>query len=291
MSATPRTYHVLNLGVGVQSTTLALLAEEGKLLYDGEPVRLDAAAVADTGEEPRDPGYSVYDHLEKLRKKLSFPVIVRSAGKLGDDLQQGIGPTRRFASIPAFTKDPLGKVSKTRRQCTSDYKIAVVEGIIRRDIVGIKPRGRFPKGVRVVQYIGISVDEAGRMVRAKKRLEERPIYWSELRWPLIEQFGWTRADCRKYLETKLDYRVPRSACVFCPFHDNDEWAAIKARGGVDWARAVEVDRMLRTPGSACLRKMNQPLFLHRSCKPIDEVQFATDPGDSMEAECLGMCGS
>jgi hypothetical protein len=30
------------------------------------------------------------------------------------------------------------------------------------------------------------------MMRAKKRLEERPIYWSELRWPLIEQFGWTR---------------------------------------------------------------------------------------------------
>jgi hypothetical protein len=157
----PRTYHVLNLGVGVQSTTLALLAEEGKLLYNGEPVRLDAAAVADTEEEPRDPGYSVYDHLEKLRKKLSYPVIIRSAGKLGDDLQRGIGPTRRFASIPAFTKDPIGKVSKTRRQCTSDYKIAVVEEIIRREVVGIKPRGRFPKGIRVVQYIGISLDEAG----------------------------------------------------------------------------------------------------------------------------------
>lgn len=291
VSATPRTYHVLNLGVGVQSTTLALLAEEGKLLYNGEPVRLDAAVVADTKEEPRDPGHSVYEHLEKLRKKLSYPVIVRSAGKLGDDLQHGTGRTQRVASIPAFTSDAANKVSKVRRQCTAEYKIQVIEKAIRRDVAGIKPGGRFPKGVRVVQYIGISLDEAGRMTRAKKRLEEHPIYWSELRWPLVEQFGWTRADCRKYLETKLDYRVPRSACVFCPFHDNEEWAAIKARNGVDWARAVEVDRMLRMSGSVCTRKMNQPLFLHRSCKPIDEVQFSTDPGDSMAAECLGMCGN
>lgn len=48
-----REFHVLNLGAGVQSTALALLANEGKLVdTDGKPVKLDCAIFADTGEEP-----------------------------------------------------------------------------------------------------------------------------------------------------------------------------------------------------------------------------------------------
>lgn len=285
-------YHVLNLGAGVQSTALALLAAERKIQYAGEPpVELHAAVFADTGEEPEDPGHSVYTHLEWLRKQLPFPIVVRSAGRLGEHLMHGKGSTKRFASIPAFTLSTTGKVAKVRRQCTAEYKVDAVEQAIRRDILGLKPRQRIPRGVTVIQYMGISVDEAGRMLRAKKRLEDNPVRWSQFRWPLIEQLVWTRADCRAYLAPRVPHRVPRSACVFCPFHANEEWAAIRARGGADWARALEVDRALRTPGMVVNRQMTEPLFLHRSCRPLDEVDFTADTGDSMAAECQGMCGS
>jgi len=50
-------YHVLNLGAGVQSTTLYLMS------MSGEVRPFDVAIFADTGEEPQ----AVYKHLEWLQ--------------------------------------------------------------------------------------------------------------------------------------------------------------------------------------------------------------------------------
>lgn len=277
-------YHVLNLGAGVQSTALALLFTEGRLLP-----RLDAAIFADTQEEPAD----VYAHLDWLKTAVNFPVFVRTAGKLGDHLMVGTNSTGgRFASIPAFTLSATGKVSKVRRQCTKEYKIDVVERAIRRDVLGLKPRQRIPKDVVVHQYIGISLDEAGRMLRMKARQAEKPTKWASYHWPLIETLSWVRGDCRRYLETRVPYRVPRSACIFCPYHSNEEWAKLKAAGGPDWVRAVEVDKALRIPGNVVNRNLDQQLFLHRSCVPLDQASFATASEDvSMAGECHGMCGN
>lgn len=290
--------HVLNLGAGVQSTTLALLARDGKLVMDGEPVRFEAAIFADTGEEPMDPGENVYDHLRWLAEecKEHFPVIQRSVGgRLGDHLLQGRNSSGgRFASIPAFTLRPDGTEGKIRRQCTREYKIEVVERSIRRDVLGLRPRQRCPKDVRVHQYIGISLDEISRMHSAKRLEEIRPrLKWSVRHYPLCEVLAWTREDCRKFLAGRVPHRVPRSACVFCPFHSNEEWQRIKSRNGPDWARIVEVDRSLRTPGNVVNRNMDQLMFLHRSCKPIDQVDFAEDKRQQefdLRAECTGMCG-
>jgi hypothetical protein len=288
---TMKEYHILNLGAGVQSTTLMLLAAEGRIRMNGNPVKMDAAIFADTGEEPDDAGHSVMEHLAWLQKNSPIPILIRSAGTLGDDLVNGSGIGKRVASIPAFTLSD-GKVGKIRRQCTEEYKIKVIERSIRRDVLELLPRQRIPSGVLVHQYIGISVDEAGRMLRAKKRAAEKPVRWSVLHYPLIEQFGWTRGDCRAYLKDKVPHRVPRSACVFCPYHDNGEWAAIKARNGKDWARAVEIDRALRAKGTVANLKMDAHLYLHRTCKPLEEIDFITAPNDrSMAGECGGTCGT
>lgn len=56
-----------------------------------------------------------------------------------------------------------------RRQCTSEYKIEVVNKAIRRELLGLKFRQRVPKDVVIHQYFGISTDEAARAERAKKR--------------------------------------------------------------------------------------------------------------------------
>jgi hypothetical protein len=288
-------YHVLNLGAGVQSTALALLANEGRLLDEHDnKIVLDCAIFADTGEEPTDPGHSVLDHLEWIKRTVSFPIIVRSAGRLGEHLMWGTNMTGgRFASIPAFTKKPDGMVSKTPRQCTSEYKVQVVEKAIRRDVLGLLPRKRIPRDVTVFQYIGISVDEVGRMLRAKKRALEKPSRWSVLRYPLVEVLNWSRKECREYLLPRVPHRVPRSACTFCPFHSNEEWAKIKERNGADWKRVIEIDSVLRRQGAVVNRNMNSQMFLHRSCMPIDQIDFGTDKNSDREmaGECLGMCGN
>ena len=53
-------------------------------------------------------------------------------------------------------------------------------------------------------------------------------------------------------------------------------------------KRVEFDKKIRT-GS---RKINDHLFLHRKCIPLDEVNFdiKTDQPDMFNNECEGMCG-
>src|SRR5581483_8710282 len=139
-----REYHVLNLGAGVQSTALYLLARDGEYHFD-------VAIFADTQEEPQ----SVYDHLTWLQSLGNPPIWVRTGGKLGDDLINGVGPKRRFLSVPAFTQDEKGKLGLIRRQCTRHYKIDVIQKAIRNDLIGLKFRQHMPKDVRVFQYFGI----------------------------------------------------------------------------------------------------------------------------------------
>ena len=151
---------ILSLGAGVQSTTVYLLALDGKI----PPI--DAAVFADTQEEPE----AVYRHLEWLHTVGGPPIYVRTAGKLGDDLRNGMNFTgQRFVSIPAYTAPPGVRPATgiVRRQCTQEYKIRIVERTIRRDILSLKPRARWPKDRPVVQLFGISADEARRAVRIK----------------------------------------------------------------------------------------------------------------------------
>ena len=218
-----REYHVLNLGAGVQSTCLFLLARE-----PDAKLRFDVAIFADTGEEPG----AVYHHLNFLRSLGNPAIWVRSAGNLGDNLIHGKNARgQRFVSIPAFTEAPDGKLGMVRRQCTKEYKIDVVDRAIRRELLGLKPRQHMPKDVLIHQYFGISTDEAARAERAKKRFvgvrHTVPVY------PLIEM-GWSRKDCIEYLRGKLPHEVPKVACVFCPYRTNQSWLHLNRptqRGG------------------------------------------------------------
>ncbi len=278
-------YHILNLnlGAGVQSTALFLLARE-----PGSKLRFDVAIFADTQEEPA----AVSRHLDHLKSLGTPDIWVRSAGSLGGNLIGGTNSTgQRFVSIPAFTKGPDGKVGMVRRQCTAEYKINVVNKAIRRELLGLKPRQRVPKGVMIYQYFGISTDEAARAERGKKRFatikHTTPVY------PLIEM-GWSRKDCVEYLRNKLPYETPKSSCVFCPFKTNQSWRNLKQSDPAGWDRAVEIDAALRRKESAATRGFRQELFVHRSCVPLPLIDFdalAPNTLDPMAVgECHGMCG-
>lgn len=273
-------YHILNLGAGVQSSCLYLMLEN-----------MTHAIFADTQEEPK----AVYTHLEWLQAQPNRPkIIIRTVGKLGDDLKHGRNSTgQRFASIPAFTKAEGDlREGRVRRQCTREYKIDVVERAIRRDVLGLLPRKRIPKDVTIFQYFGISIDEARRAVNIKKRFEK--IKWATPVFPLLDK-QMTRADCITWLKSYgIPHHPPRSACVFCPYRSNAEWDHMKRNDPEAWQRAVEVDEALRIPGNIVNRGMDKKMYLHRSCKPIAEIQFVEgDKNDdrNMAGECEGMCGN
>lgn len=292
---------ILNLGCGVQSTTLFLMAHEGVI----EPI--EHAIFADTQEEPE----AVYQHLEWLRTvPAPVPLIhVGTIGRLGDCLlagtngagQQKKNPgrdgSRRFASIPAYTKSTGdAKEGRTQRQCTREHKINVIDRIIRRVIFRLLPRRRMPSNANVQQLFGISWDERNRSIKIRCRLEKTK--HSRAVFPLIDM-RMTRWDCQDWLKSRVPHETPRSACVFCPFRDAEEWQRLK-QNPRDWARAVEVDAGLRAEGAIANGGMKAQLFVHRQCVPLPMVNFDKDAARLREKRAMplfeqmhcedGVCG-
>jgi hypothetical protein len=284
---------ILHLGAGVQSTALYLMS-----LRRDEPEFVpyyDYAIFADTQEEP----FEVYVHLEWLQGLGGPPILQATAGKLGDNLINGINGInatgQRFASIPAFTSDTEGVPGGlTRRQCTKEYKVDVVERVIRREIMGLKPGQRMPKGTLIEQHMGLSFDEGGRIFRVKGRFESIP--WSEPAFPLWDM-EMTRRGCNEYLKRVApEHPVARSACVFCPYKSNAEWRRLRDTDPDGWARAVAVDEGMRKADAACRKGLDQRLYIHRSCLPLAVAPIDTPESRGEQSmfgfanECEGMCG-
>lgn len=257
----------LSLGAGVQSSTLALMIAHGEL------EQVEAAIFADTGWEPK----KVYEWLDWLEKQLPFPVYRVQRGNLRQDIlnrQAGI----RVAAVPWHMVMPNGNRALGRRQCTAEYKIAPLTRKT-RELIGLSPRKRV-KSVLCEMLIGISTDEAMRMKPSQEA-------WKIHRWPLIEK-NMSRSDCLAWMERKGYPLPPKSSCIGCPFHNDNEWRAIKSDPEA-WADALEVDMAIRNQP-----KIKAQQFMHRSCKPLAEVDLSTaaDHGqiDMFNNECEGMCG-
>jgi hypothetical protein len=255
---------VISLGAGVQSTTLALMAAKGEI----GPMP-DCAIFADTQWEPD----GVYEHLQALTKALPFPVHRVSAGDLRHNAINGINITGHFyQEIPWHSVKGLGK-----RQCTNKYKIEPIAKK-QRELLGYLPRQRIPAG-SVEVWIGISMDEIQRMKDARNK-------WQVNRWPLIEK-RMSRRDCEAWL-SKAGWYAPKSSCVGCPFKTDRQWREMRDNDPYAWKEAVQVDKAIRDT-----RRLRQ--FMHRSLKPLDEVDLSTaaERGQvefGFLQECDGMCG-
>lgn len=266
---------VLNLGAGVQSSTLALMAAAGEIT----PMP-DFAIFADTQAEPK----SVYTWLDWLEKQLPFPVHRVTAGNMTEHMMTmrtaKDGRVWTKSMIPAFMQAPDGSIGLLGRSCTADYKIAPILKNLRR-LCGIK---RGEKNVQITQWIGISYDEIQRMKPSRDA-------WTQHRWPLIER-EMRRHDCIAWLKRNGFPEPPRSACVYCPFHSSKEWRKLKDDEPEAFAEAVRVEKELqRTKAKAADRSIP---WLHRSCVPLEEIDLSTetDAGqlDMFGNECEGLCG-
>ena len=251
------------------------------MIAHGEVEPVDAAIFADTQWEPR----KVYEWLDWLEAEIQrcphpFPVHRVTKGSLRDNILTKQNSTGgQYLAIPWHIVMPNGDRAMGRRQCTAEYKIGPLVKK-QRELVGLVPRQR-AKGVLCETYIGISTDEALRMKPSQEA-------WKVQRWPLIEK-GMARHDCLRWMEKKGYPLPPKSSCIGCPYHHDNEWRAIKADPEA-WADAVMLDKIIRKP----VRGMRAQQFMHRSCVPLDEVDLSTaaDHGqvDMFNNECEGMCG-
>lgn len=265
---------IISLGCGRQSTAMALLAAHGEI----SPTP-DCAIFADTGWE----GQETYETKRWLSSPnvLPFPVHTVSAGNIKEDHLKGLNSTgQRFASMPLFVEGGQGK---GRRQCTREYKIDPITRKV-RELLGLS-KGEHATKHTVEQWIGISTDEAIRMKPARQK-------WITNRWPLIE-LEMSRHDCERWME-KSGYPIPgKSSCIGCPFHNDGHWRNMKRTKPLEFADAVAFDKAIRHGGST-LRGTNSQQYLHRSCKPLGEVDFRSleDAGqiNMFNNECEGMCG-
>tara|TARA_R100001163_G_C5006378_1_gene153797 strand:- start:52 stop:870 length:819 start_codon:yes stop_codon:yes gene_type:complete len=269
---------ILSLGAGVQSSTLALMIERGDL-----PM-VDAAIFADTKGEPKE----VYDWLDWLETKLSYPIYKVSLGNLKQDtIDTAKGKTKyKFVHIPFFTRNKdTNKKGLLQRQCTGLYKINPVNQYVRK-LLGLKKGQHRKKGTNVEMLMGISYDEMFRM-------RTNQIKWITNVYPLVD-LKIKRKDCEKWFTKYYNKVPPRSACTFCPYKTNTEWLHLKNNYPKEWDDVIKFDKQIRRG-----TKTDSKIYLHRSCKPLDQVdlenlktsnQIELFEGNGLVDECDGMCG-
>lgn len=271
---------VLSLGAGVQSTALLLMSVRGEI------ERFDCAIFADTGWESA----AVYEHLSWLTEeaaRASIPVRRVSRGNIRTDalrstIRGRVEDGGRWASMPLFVLGEAGREGMIRRQCTTEYKIIPIEREVRR-LLGLRRSQRWPREVAVEMFIGISADE-------QRRVRISPDLWKRHRYPFVFDWPMRRQQIVQWLRQNYpDRTVPRSACLGCPFRSDAEWQVLRETPA-EWADVVDFDRGIRRCGG-----LRGDAFLHRSCRPIDQVDLRDRDeraGQSLlwDQECLGMCG-
>ena len=266
----------LSLGAGIQSVTLALLLERGML--PGYPAP-DLAVYADTQADPP----HVYQTLDWLEPKLSFPIFRATQGDLYQNTLAGIEgrpvPGRHRAGhsngygvdIPVFGLTNSGMLS---RQCTGNYKTRVIKRTVREFASAAPPR------LQVTQYIGISFDEA-------KRIKEAPEDYITNSWPLAMS-RWTRLRCIQFLESEYPgHPVGKSSCFFCPYRPIEGWREVRSRYPDLYQKAIEMDRALqKLPVPWALRHGG----LEQAMAVSDTQGRLFTESDQFNNECEGHCG-
>lgn len=250
-------------GGGTQSTTIKRLVEHGEL------PRPDVYLFADTQYESAE----VYDGLRAMHgagnDATSVPLIAATRGNLFEDqaVHRAGGDARE---------------GKVKRQCTSEYKIEVVNKVVRM-LLGLRPRQPAPRFGHpyVVEWLGISVDE---IRRAKMSTDQ----WRAVEHPLID-LRMSRDDCRSWTARHGYPQPPRSACIGCPLRSDAEWVELKENHPAEFESAVVFDEAIRHAAG-----MERPCYVHRSCKPLAEVDVHSggEAQGNLFAGCdTGWCGT
>ena len=237
-------------GGGVQSCAIAALITQGKVPPP------DIAVIADTGREKQ----STWDYLRNVvQPAINFQIeIVKKDDFATVDIWRG-----DTSLLPSFS-NIKGDTAKLPTYCSNEWKKRVIERWLRK-IKGVK---------KFVKWIGFSLDEARRVIRMRKSGDA--VYF-----PLIETVPINRHECVSLVEKMGWPTPPRSACWMCPNMNHGEWQDLKENSPSEFAAAVALEVEVRAK--------DPHAFFHRSCKPLDQVDFEREP-DLFSRPCdSGLC--
>lgn len=265
---------VLSLGAGVQSTTMALMAEQGYLGFN----KPDMAIFADTGWEPK----KVYENLEWLKTQLSYPIITVSNGNIRDSILNGINPEgRKIIDMPVYVQKEDGTKYIATRQCTRIYKMDPIHRYLREHL-GIPAGKTADMNQHVDMWIGISRDEISRVKPSRKN-------WITNVHPLVDR-DISRAQLQEWFVRNYPSRqLPKSACIGCPFHNDQMWLDMKKNDPASFQEAAAVEwTMHNLPQSR--GSLEGTPYLHKSHTPLALVEFQPNSNTSdQQQECEGLC--
>lgn len=263
---------VWSCGGGTQSCAIGALIVQGKL------PKPDVSVIADTGYETQ----ATWDYfngvlhpallavgVDVVRVKASewnkkrselFWVYPEESNKENKDT---------CVTIPAFTHIG-GETGKLKNLCTGNWKVETIDKFLSKSLGLTKSK--------IVKWIGFSRDETRRI---SKMMVGEDYKKGLIRFPLLSDFPTTRREAIKLVESMGWPTPPRSACWMCPNHHDNEWRLLKKERPDEFQKAVNIEKeiQLKDPDA----------WLHRSCKPLGEIDF-TEEEDLFSRPCdSGSC--
>lgn len=259
--------NVFSFGGGVQTTAMMIMCCKGELK------KPDKVIFADTQWETK----ATYNYIKWMEREWMNPngiELIRVT--TGDIRADSLDEDKGFASMPFKTIRKDNSKGMLMRQCTNEYKVQPIYRALRK-ILGLVPKERY-KGTPVNMWMGISWDE---MVRMKTNR----VKWINNVYPLIEK-RMSRNDCVNYMTKNGVPTPPKSACIGCPFHGDSYWRDLKINSRNEFDDAVHFERNVNKTKVA----IKGEVYIHKSCKPLDQVDFGESQQEMFEEECEGHCG-
>ncbi|KKN74813.1 hypothetical protein LCGC14_0387060 [marine sediment metagenome] len=240
-----------SFGGGVQSTAALVLAAQ-------ERIDFNIFLFANVGDDSENPATLRYveeyakpyaaEHGIELHELQRIPKKGKYKGQIETVYGRCVGDNRSIC-IPVR----LSNGAPGRRNCTTDFKIAVI-GRWQREHGATKDNP-------AVCGLGISIDEIQRM------RSDSGIKTQVLEYPLID-LHLTRSDCRTIIANAGLPVPPKSACWFCPFQRHSQWQDMRREDPELFQRAVKLEQRINDKRNAIGRDR---VYLHPSANLLADA--------------------
>lgn len=251
---------VQSYGLGTQSIAIWLLCEEGRLPMP------DMIVIADTAREASRGWKYNLEHIFPRMLAAGANVHIAPHSLATQDLYDDNGDLL----IPAFTQQ-----GKLPGFCSSQWKTRVVRRYLKQ---------LYGPDFKCYMWLGMSTDEL-------ERLKHSDVRWAENHYPLCDMpvsggYGvrMARADCFQYITSRGFPPPPKSACKICPHTPDVEWARMKEEEPGGFAEAVATDYLIRA-NDQFTKLQARGLYLHKSRKPLDTIDFRSTPAEETLLGC------
>ena len=201
---------MVSYGGGANSTALLIGLHQHRI-----PV--DLILFADTGaEHPHT--YAYLEVMDRWLKDHGMPPIIRVYKTTRDG-------KRLTLEDECLQSCSLPSIAYGFKRCSQKHKVGPQEKFCNHHP---QCRAVWQSGNRVTRFIGYDAGERKRYEHSRKFNEADKKYKN--RYPLIEDWHWTRDDCIRAIQEAGLPLPGKSSCFFCPSMKRDEVEALKPDG-------------------------------------------------------------